>query len=193
MPEHRELPLFRWGEELRRDRRARRIDRMKIAAAAAGAVAATALFGTLLWPPRPVLVWNASASSPTGLYYVGDLRGVAPGNMVVAWPPDEARRLGAQRRYLPLNVPLVKRVAAVAGDRICAVGEAITINGRVETQRRTADGAGRPMPWWGGCENLREGDLFLLAPGVPDSFDGRYFGITRAPEVIGSARLLWAR
>jgi conjugative transfer signal peptidase TraF len=193
MPEHRELPLFRWGEELRRDRRARRIGRLKIVGAALGAVAATALFGTLLWPPRPLLVWNASASSPTGLYYVGSAEDVEPGDMVIAWPPDEARRLGAQRHYLPANVPLVKRVAAVSGDRICAVGDAISINGRVETQRRVRDGAGRPMPWWTGCENIHQGDLFLLAPSVPDSFDGRYFGITSAQEVIGSARLLWAR
>lgn len=193
MPEYRELPLFRWGEELRRHRRARRMGRMKIVAAAAGAAAATALLGTLLWPPRPLLVWNASASSPVGLYYVGSPEGVEPGDMVVAWPPDQARRLGAERRYLPANVPLVKRVAAAAGDRICAVGEAISVNGRVETRRRTRDGAGRPMPWWTGCEDLREGDLFLLTPSVPDSFDGRYFGTTRASEVIGSARLIWAR
>jgi conjugative transfer signal peptidase TraF len=193
MPEQRGLPLFRWGEELRRHRRARRSGRIKLLGAAASAAAVTALFGTFLWPPRPLLVWNASASSPEGLYYVGSADGIAPGDMVVAWPPDGARRLGAERRYLPANVPLVKRVAAVAGDRICAVGEAILVNGRPQTRRRTVDGVGRPMPRWTGCEDLRQGDLFLLTPAVPDSFDGRYFGITRAPEVVGSARLIWAR
>ena len=113
--------------------------------------------------------------------------------MVIAWAPAEARRLGAERHYLPSNVPLVKRVAAVAGDRVCAAGEAVFVNGRLEALRRPRDGPGRPMPWWTGCEVLRGGDLFLLTPSVPDSFDGRYFGITRAPEVVGSARLIWAR
>jgi conjugative transfer signal peptidase TraF len=193
MPEYRELPLFRWGEELRRHRRARRTGRMKIVTAAASAAAVTALFGTLLWPPRPILVWNVTASSPIGLYHVGAQHDFAAGEMVVAWAPDAARRLGAVRHYLPMNVPLVKRVAAVAGDRVCAIGDAISINGRREAERRSMDAAGRPMPRWSGCENLRRGDLFLLTPEVPDSFDGRYFGITRANEVVGSARLLWPR
>jgi type IV secretory pathway protease TraF len=27
----------------------------------------------------------------------------------------------------------------------------------------------------------------------PQSFDGRYFGVTRANEILGRAELLWAR
>lgn len=191
MPEHRELPLFRWGEELRRRRRARRVGRIKILAAAAGAAAATALVGTLLWPPRPLLLWNASASSPVGLYHVSPPGEAAPGDMVIAWPPDDARELGAARRYLPRNVPLVKRVAAAAGDRVCAVGEAIFVNGRLETLRRSHDPSGRPMPWWTGCEEIAGGDLFLLTPDVAEAFDGRYFGVTRRRQIVGRARLIW--
>ena len=193
MPEHRELPLFRWGEELRRHRVARRAGRRRMLAAAGAAAAITAVIATLLWPPRPLLVWNASASSPIGLYHLEPADALLPGEMVVAWPPDDARRLGAERHYLPSNVPLVKRVAAAAGDRVCAAGEAVFVNGRLETLRRVSDPAGRPMPWWTGCEELGAGDLFLLTPGVPEAFDGRYFGITRREQVVGRARLLWRR
>jgi conjugative transfer signal peptidase TraF len=193
MPEHRDLPLFRWGEELRRHRTARRASRWRTMAAAGSATAITALIATLLWPPRTMLLWNASASSPIGLYSVGPATEVRPGDMVVAWPPDEARLLGAQRHYLPANVPLVKRVAAAAGDRVCAVGEAVFVNGRLETLRQMSDPTGRAMPWWTGCEDLAEGDLFLLTPDVPGAFDGRYFGVTRRHQIVGRARLLWAR
>lgn len=193
MPDPRDLNLFQWGEEIRRRRLARRASRLRTAATASLAIAMTALAATLIWPPRPRLVWNASESSPPGLYLVAPPGQVGPGDMVIAWAPAEARRLGAERHYLPSNVPLVKRVAAVGGDRVCAAGESVFVNGRLETLRRARDGAGRPMPWWNGCEDLRDGDLFLLTPSVPDSFDGRYFGITRAPEVVGSARLIWAR
>jgi type IV secretory pathway protease TraF len=113
--------------------------------------------------------------------------------MVIAWPPAEARRVGADRHYLPSNVPLVKRVAAAAGDRVCAVGEAVSVNGRLETLRLARDPAGRPMPWWTGCEDLAAGDLFLLTPGTANAFDGRYFGITRGHQIVGRARLLWTR
>ena len=192
MPEARELPLFRWGEELRRHRRARRTVRRLMAAAAALAAAFTALLGTILWPPRPLLLWNASASSPLGLYLIVPPEGVSPGEMVVAWPPEFARRLGAERRYLPGNVPLVKRVAATAGDRVCAAGEAVWVNGRHVGARREFDGSGRPMPAWTGCHELAAGEYFLLMDS-PDSFDGRYFGLTRREDLVGRAVLLWAR
>jgi type IV secretory pathway protease TraF len=48
------------------------------------------------------------------------------------------------------------------------------------------------MPWWSGCERLGKGDLLLLSPDE-GAFDGRYFGVTRAREVVGTARLLWRR
>lgn len=193
LPEHRDLPLFRWGEELRRHRLARRATRWRTLAAAGSAVAITALIATLLWPPRPLLLWNASASSPVGLYYVGPAGEAGPDDMVVAWPPEAARQLGAERHYLPSNVPLVKRVAAAAGDRVCAVGEAVFVNGRLETLRRASDPSGRSMPWWTGCEDIAGGDLFLLTPDVSEAFDGRYFGVTRRQQIVGSARLLWRR
>lgn len=193
MPDPRDLTLFQWGDELRRHRRARRAGRLRTLATAGAAIAATTLAATLLWPPRPLFVWNASASSPPGLYLVGEAGDLEAGDMVIAWPPQAARRLGAARHYLPSNVPLVKRVAAVSGDRVCSIGDSIFVNVRLEARRRRIDGAGRPMPRWTGCEVLREGDLFLLTPAVPDSFDGRYFGVTRAADVVGSARLIWAR
>lgn len=193
MPEHSELPLFRWGEELRRNRRARRTSWLRMLAVAGAAAVTTAVVATLLWPPRPFLLWNASASSPIGLYYVGPPAGAAPGDMVIAWPPEAARELGAQRRYLPRNVPLVKRVAAAEGDRVCAIGEAVYVNGRLETLRRWSDPSGRPMPWWTECEELSGGDLFLLTPEVGEAFDGRYFGITRRQQIVGLARLIWSR
>jgi conjugative transfer signal peptidase TraF len=193
MLEHRELPPSDWVEELRRRIATRRANLRRALAASACAVPIAALMATLLWPPQPLLLWNASASSPIGLYYVGSAAGVRTGDMVIAWPPETARRLGAERHYLPYNVPLVKRVAAVAGDQVCAVGEVVFVNGRPVTLRRAIDPSGRPMPWWTGCEEIAQGDLFLLTPGVPEAFDGRYFGVTRRHQIVGSARLLWRR
>lgn len=191
MPDPRDLPLFRWGEELRRHRRMDRRWRLRLAGIAAAALLSCALLGTLLWPPAPLLVWNVTRSSPLGLYQVSPARSLSPGHFVIAWPPDAARLLAAERRYLPSNVPLVKEVAAVAGDRVCAVGEAVFVNGRFEAFRRTQDSAGRSLPGWTGCHDLQDGELFLLLPGRADSFDGRYFGPTRRAELIGKARPLW--
>ena len=170
----------------------RRLAQWRIGLVAAGASCA-ALAGTFLWKPAPVLLWNASPSSPVGLYWVRHSRDPGNGDMAIAWPPPSARRNAARRHFLPAGVPLVKNVAAVAGSRVCAKGPAVSVNGRPAAVRRSRDRAGRRLPWWSGCRTLGKGELFLLAARVPEAFDGRYFGITRASEVIGEGRLLWPR
>jgi conjugative transfer signal peptidase TraF len=147
---------------------------------------------TIVRTPPPILVWNASASMTQGLYLA------APGTMpkvddsAIAWAPRRVRRLAAARQYLPETVPLVKRVAATEGDVVCADGLDISINGRIAAQRRARDARGRPMPWWSGCDRLVENQAFLLVAERPDSFDGRYFGVTQSADVVGRARLIWA-
>lgn len=150
------------------------------------------LAATIAFPPRPILVWNASASAPIGLYRVGAAGSARIGDMVIARPPERYRLFAARRHYLPLNVPLVKRIAAVPGDTVCALGQEIFVNGRWIAERRPRDGKDRPMPWWRGCVTLRHGFLFLLMDS-PMSFDGRYFGPTDPRDIIGKARLIWAQ
>jgi len=150
------------------------------------------LLTSAAFPPTPHLVWNASASAPIGLYSVAPEGLAEPGDMVIARVPETFRRLAATRRYLPMNVPLVKRVAAAAGDEVCALEQEIFINGRWIAERRVTDGAGRAMPMWSGCVRLRGRQLFLLMDAAA-SFDGRYFGVTEGTDVVGKARLLWAR
>jgi type IV secretory pathway protease TraF len=111
--------------------------------------------------------------------------------MVVAWLPASMRRLAAKRSYLPFDVPLVKPVAASAGARVCAKGAYVLVDGRLAAVRRALDRSGRLLPWWSGCRLLGEGELFLLSTSATDAFDGRYFGVTRAKELVGKARLVW--
>lgn len=155
-------------------------------------ILAAALGLTAAMPLRPRLVWNASSSMPTGLYGVSPPRHIVAGDIVIARVPAGWRRLADARRYLPATVLLVKRVAGVSGDTVCAVGQDILINGHRRAERRRADGAGRHMPWWRGCVTLSNGAIFLLTAS-PASFDGRYFGPTGRDDVIGRAHLLWAR
>lgn len=188
MADVRDLPLFAFGEALRRARRRRRRLRRRGLALALG-VAALGL--TIAFPPRPRLLWNASASAPIGLYRISAGAAPAPGDLVVAWLPEPARGLAAARRYLPRNVPALKHVAAVTGKRVCGIGAVLTIDGHARAKRLTADRLGRRLPRWAGCRTLRTGELLLLNPASPASFDGRYFGISRASDVVGTAHSLW--
>jgi conjugative transfer signal peptidase TraF len=159
-----------------------------------------ALVLTLLFPPPPILIWNASASAPIGLYYVDSWKrydhqssDIEIDDMVVAWPPRPARKFAAERHYLPSGVPLIKRVAAIDHDVVCADGDQITINGGRIVPRRKLDAKGRALPWWQGCHMLQEGEVFLMMEEHPASFDGRYFGVTLPKDIIGKATLIWAR
>jgi len=185
-----DAPLLAWGEALRaRAKRRRKVSNIAFGIAAG----ALALGLTIAYPPAPRLVWNASASAPIGLYWVSPGGAIAQGDMVIARVPERYRRMAAARRYLPMNVPLVKRVAAGSGDEICALGVSIFLDGKPIVQRLERDGKGRPMPRWHGCKRLRSGQYFLLMADSPASFDGRYFGISKASDIIGPARLIWAR
>lgn len=167
-------------------------DRRRCAALALGVLGVGALLLPPLFPQRPWLVWNTSESAPVGLYRVDDARVLTSGEMVLARAPWRFRRLAAERRYVPANVPLVKRVAAVPGDRVCAVRAAVVINGTFVGTRAARDARGRPMPWWNGCVVLGRGAYFLLMES-PASFDGRYFGPTYRADIIGRATPIWLR
>ena len=142
-------------------------------------------------PHRVLLVWNASASAPIGLYSVSATKVVARGDLVLALPPARAQRLAAERSYLPFGVPLVKIVAALQGDRVCAIGLGISINHTEAAIRLLRDSAGRSLPSWQGCRTLAQGDVFLLNHHVLHSFDGRYFGVIPRSNIIGKLKALW--
>ncbi|MBB6125400.1 S26 family signal peptidase [Sphingobium subterraneum] len=185
-----DLPLIAWGEELRRRKIARHRLRRKIVAVA---LLIGAVIGLAFFHPAPRLVLNASASAPIGLYAVSPGNIPRRGEMVIAHLPIKYRRMAASRRYIPLNVPLVKHVGAVPGDRVCALHGVITVDGKPVAIVQAFDSMHRPLPSWSGCHVLQQNELFLLSLAVPNSFDGRYFGISRSADIIGTARLIWAR
>ena len=152
-----------------------------------------ALLATTIFAPRPLLVWNVSASAPAGLYLVRGKAHIERGDMVIARVRSGLRLFAARRGYLPANVPLVKRVVGIAGDRVCAAGAAVRVNGKLVATRRAADARQRPMPRWTGCVDMVEGDFFLVMSDSPASFDGRYFGVSNIDDIVGEARLLWRR
>ena len=192
MADGRSPPVLHAGEQLRRIIAERRRRRRRLLIATLAGFTAVPLAASTYWTAPIILVWNASASAPVGLYRVEPGQPVRRGDMAIAWAPEPARYLAARRHYLPANVPLVKRVAAVAGDRVCALGSGVSINGRRAAVRQRSDPAGRLMPWWRGCLRLRAHE-YLLLMNSSLSFDGRYFGVTPRQELVGRAVLLWAR
>ena len=139
----------------------------------------------------PLLVWNASASVPMGLYAIGP-GPVRDGDLALVHLPSAMLPLAARRGYLKQTSLVLKLVAASAGARVCRFGRDIRVNGRLVAIARAHDAQHRQLPVWQGCQTLRTGAVLLLAD-LPQSFDGRYFGIVPADLVIGSATALWSQ
>ncbi len=141
--------------------------------------------------PAPRLVWNASASVPLGLYAARPARSVPRGALVAAYAPAPVAHFMAVRRYLPLRVPMLKQVAAIAGQRVCRAGTQVTIDGKPVAEARSFDRAGRPLSAWHGCRIIAVGEVFLLNPASLDSFDGRYFGPVPERGIVAVLTPLW--
>jgi len=136
-------------------------------------------------PTAPRLVWNASASVPIGLYTLTPADRLEVPDLVAVLPPEPIASFMVERGYVGRDVPLLKRVVGLPGQRVCRDGRAITVDAVPLGEARDRDGQGRDLPIWQSCRIIAEGEVFLMNPDVGDSLDGRYFGPFPASAVIG--------
>ena len=172
-------------------RRARRRRRSRRLVLGAMAVSVLALAAVVIVHPVPRLMWNGSASAPLGLYRIDVVEVLGRGDLVLVLPPVSARAFAEMRGYLPGGVPLVKRIAGLAGDEVCVVSGRMQLNGRHVADALQQDSLGRTLEAWSGCRSLVRGELLVLMTDVPGSFDSRYFGPVRVADVVGRVVPLW--
>ncbi len=149
-------------------------------------VLALAIASVISLPKK--LVYNASASAPIGFYWIDQER-VSQGDYVFVRLPKRIRKLVEERRYLPPDVPLIKRVVGITSDKICRRGQEILIDGVTVAVAQRRDSLGRELPEWQGCHVLTKDNVFLLQDN-PQSFDSRYFGPVDRRLIIGRATRL---
>ena len=140
---------------------------------------------------------NVSDSLPPGVWQVRP-GPVQRGSIVLICPPDTSLFQGARRaKYIARGAcpggmaPLLKPVAAVAGDRVAVSAAGIRVNGSPipNTARLGVDGSGRFLPSAQDGESVvPAGQIWLLSSYNKYSFDSRYFGPLAASRVSGVAR-----
>lgn len=137
---------------------------------------------------------NTTPSAPEGLWRVTaiELDSFTRGTMVEACPPDqpivEVMRDGG---YLPPGrcppgvAPLLKPIAAVAGDRVTIrQGQPAAVNGRVLGRTMAAPSV---TAWPDGDYTVDAGTVWLFSTYSENSFDSRYFGPVPVANVNGRA------
>ena len=165
---------------------------MRVFAALLGsAVGVLAIAVSALVKPDIRLVYNPSKSAPPGWYVVHPAAQLEVGDYVVAQLPRDIAAFAAKRDYLPRHVPVLKRIAATAGQRVCVRSGTVLIDGVAVATTLTLDGKRRSLSAWSHCRRLEIGELFLLNASAPSSFDSRYFGPIDVSFVRGRANLLW--
>lgn len=136
---------------------------------------------TLDHAPAVALI-NESPSLPRGVYVRAPSQAIGRGAIVAA-PQPAASRAYLASLGMPADVLLIKRIAAVEGDRVCrGPGRVSTLTRTVEVHDR--DRRGVDLPVWTGCRRLVAGEVFLLGD-TASSFDSRYFGPVRRSAVTG--------
>jgi conjugative transfer signal peptidase TraF len=150
-----------------------------------------AMVGATWFKPAIHLVFNPTDSAPRGWYLITPAARFRVGDYVVTQIPNEAALLAAARGYLPLTVPLLKQVGAVAGVRVCACNGVVYIDGAAVGRVLDVDTNGRTLTSWQECRALTGDELFLLNTSNIASFDSRYFGPVQTTYVRGRATPLW--
>jgi conjugative transfer signal peptidase TraF len=141
--------------------------------------------------PAPRLIWNATASTPTGLYALRPIGRLHALELVAVRPPEPIASYLADGGFLPKGVPLLKHVMALPGQTVCRAGDTVTVDHAEVGTARDRDHLGRPLPRWSGCRVLGAREVFLMNPTVPDSLDGRYFGPLPVTSIVARAVPLW--
>ena len=141
--------------------------------------------------------FNASPSLPVGFYRLVDAP-IERGTLVAACLPEHHGLLGGERGYLHRGLcpggvaPVVKRVAAVAGDKVQVGDEGVFVNGSfLEEPAPPTDTQGRRLAAWPpGLVQIAREELWLYSR-RPNSWDSRFFGPVRRSAVLGIARPIW--
>jgi type IV secretory pathway protease TraF len=88
-------------------------------------------------------------------------------------------------------VPLLKPVAAVAGETVCLVDGHLWVGDTTYGPVLTTDTAGRPLPQaWVGCQAMPPQTIFVASQ-APRSLDSRYFGAVPLSAISAVATPLW--
>ncbi len=137
--------------------------------------------------------FNTTSSLPYGLYQKDKtLKSLQKGDLVLACMPDSMAELALERGYVARGkcpngtVPVGKHIAASFGDTVIIDENGVTVNSTLLENSAPAqtDEQGRELKT-AVTHKILAKDEFLLLNLKANSFDGRYFGISRYQDIIG--------
>jgi conjugative transfer signal peptidase TraF len=134
------------------------------------------------------LIVNRTHSLPVGLYYWTHVP-IKKGSIVL-FKPDQStpQQLGIKRGYEARELPLLKRVVALANDVVSVSSSGVSINGQLlpNSAPLFRDEGGRPLTMAQLDHFMLGTDQAFLMGVTPTSWDSRYFGPVPLSRCSGS-------
>jgi conjugative transfer signal peptidase TraF len=140
----------------------------------------------------------ASNSLPPGLYRIVP---AGKGSDLLVCPTGVAEKVSIEREYRVKSfgcgdgyAPLLKPIAARAGDTVTLSQAGVAVNGKLlqNSKQYPKDGIGRPMPMVPfGTYAVLPGTVWVISSYNRFSFDSRYFGPVNLDEKVRYAKLFW--
>ena len=144
-----------------------------------------AAFAVLAVCLLPWYTLNLTSSAPRGVWLRRAVPAVLERGMWVVLPVPQA-----VEPWVHSWIPLLKPVAAVAGERVCVKEETLWVMGR-NYGRVYIQVNGQPLPHlMDGCYEVEPGSVFLASP-APQSLDSRYFGSVPVSVLLAQAEPFW--
>jgi conjugative transfer signal peptidase TraF len=142
---------------------------------------------------------NLTQSQPPGIYRLTD----SPSDPLVCFcPTGNASNVSVDRGYRAESwacpdghAPLLKPVAARAGDVVTVTHQGISVNGvrLPNTESYAHDAHGNSMNQWPeGTYTVQPGTVWVLSTYNKLSYDSRYFGAISEATIAKHGHLVWA-
>lgn len=160
------------------------------------ALCVAGLVGALVNLQPYSLVWNRTASLPTGLYLAQEIKGTSVNRGDLACFPYVSPTWAKPRRYFVEGLRLCKVVTGLPGDFLRHEGEQWIVESPQKARHNVGallpfDAQGRSLPAHALTEgSVPEGQLILIAP-PQNSLDSRYLGPISQANITTKIRPIW--
>ena len=135
----------------------------------------------------PPVIINETGSMQKGLYArTGDAFDPKHGDIIAMPMGQSAQQYLRDKLGYPAKTLLVKRVAALPGEKICRAENVVILPDRTVPVMKH-DNKGNVLSSWAGCHTLSPNEVFILGD-HPSSFDSRYFGAVQIEDLVGTYR-----
>ena len=134
------------------------------------------------------LAYQHSKSMPEGWYTYYPAHNLKRGDIVLFQPPKSLDNFIAKRGWKKAHEPIMKRVFAMAPDKVCVTGHSLNITHKPKINIKQFDSRGFALPKLQICRALTHNEYMLMSNFNAKSFDSRYFGPINRVNIVAKAK-----